>query len=160
PSGTLIRPRNGPMYRKTLAVLHVLGIGLALAGCPGGDDSNPTGLRPGGGDAGGPGGDGSLPDGELPAPTCDGGACNLVPTGLLDPSYTTTWNPGILKDTTGAALGPDGLPVRSQTCVSIPAQGGDATSAIQKALNDCKGKNQVVMLAAGTYNVSATIRIP
>src|ERR1700722_18771822 len=28
--------------------------------------------------------------------SCDGGPCNTVPAGLLDPAYTTTWNPGIL----------------------------------------------------------------
>jgi hypothetical protein len=154
------------LRRKTVAALRALGIGLLLVACPSSDDSSPSG--PGGGGPGGVGsdgggaggGDGSLADGEVPPATCDGGACNVVPPGLLDPSYTTTWNPGILKDITGAALGPDGLPVRSQTCASVPAQGGDATSAIQGALDGCKGKNQVVMLAAGTYNVSATIQIP
>ena len=34
--------------------------------------------------------------------------------GLLNPDYTTTWNPGILADTpTGKPLGADGLPVRT-----------------------------------------------
>src|SRR5262249_40575407 len=93
--------------------------------------------------------------------TCDGGACNVPPPGLLDPDFTTTWNPGILVDTpTGKPLGPDGLPVRADTCANVPAQGGDATSAIQSALDGCAGKNQVVTLAAGTYNVSATIQVP
>jgi hypothetical protein len=93
--------------------------------------------------------------------TCEGGACNSVPPGLLNPDYTTRWNPGILSDTpTGNALGPDGLPVRSATCATVTAQSGDATSAIQTALNGCKGKNQVVMLAAGTYSVSSTLSIP
>ena len=102
---------------------------------------------------GGPGSDGS-------APGCDG-PCNAPPAGLLDPAYTTTWNPGILADTpTGNPLGPDGLPVRTTTCASVPLQTGDATSAIQGALNGCSGKNQVVLLAAGTYSVSATIAVP
>jgi len=39
-------------------------------------------------------------------------------------------------------------------------QTGDATSAIQNALNGCAGKNQVVTLAAGTYKVSSTISVP
>jgi hypothetical protein len=103
------------------------------------------------GSGGGTGGDGS----------CDGGPCDVAPAGLLDPDYTTTWNPGILADTpTGAALGPDGLPVRNTICASVPAQGGDATAAIQGALNGCAGKHQVVALAAGTYTVSATIQVP
>jgi hypothetical protein len=112
-----------------------------------------------GGDGGGAGPDGSMNVDAGPA-TCNGGACNVIPAGLLDPSSTTTWNPGILKDKTGAALGPDGLPVRTQSCATVPAQGGDATSAIQNALDGCKGKDQVVLLAAGTYNVSATIQVP
>jgi hypothetical protein len=93
--------------------------------------------------------------------TCEGGACNAVPAGLLDPDYTTAWNPGILADTpTGKPLGPDGLPVRTTTCASVPAQSGDATAAIQNALDGCTGKNQVVQLAAGTYSVSAKIVVP
>jgi hypothetical protein len=94
------------------------------------------------------------------AHACHGGACNTVPPGLLDPDYTTKWNPGILSDTTGAALGSDNLPVRGTTCASVPAQGGDATSAIQSALTGCAGKNQVVALAAGKYTVSSTITVP
>jgi hypothetical protein len=93
--------------------------------------------------------------------TCDGGPCNSVPQGLLDPSYTTTWQPGILADTpTGHALGADGLPVRTTTCATVPLSSGDATSAIQTALDGCKGKDQVVMLAAGKYTVASTIHVP
>jgi hypothetical protein len=84
-----------------------------------------------------------------------------VPQGLLDADYTTKWNPGILADTpTGHALGVDGLPVRTTTCVAVPLSSGDATSAIQTALDGCQGKNQVVTLAAGKYAVSATIHVP
>jgi hypothetical protein len=105
-----------------------------------------------------PGGDTSSSGG---GNSCDGGPCNTVPAGLLDPAYTTTWNPGILADTpTGAPLGPDGLPVRATICASVAAQAGDATSAIQNALDGCQGKNQVVALAAGTYHVSAAIQVP
>src|SRR5580692_12519228 len=93
--------------------------------------------------------------------SCDGGPCDVAPPGLLDPDYTTTWNPGILADTpTGQPLGPDGLPVRTTTCATVPVQSGDATAAIQAALNGCQGKNQVVALAAGTYTVSSTIQVP
>ncbi len=109
-----------------------------------------SGSSSGGGSGGGSGGS-----------TCDGGACNQVPPGLLDPDYTTTWNPGILADKpTGAPLGADGLPVRTTTCATVPVQSGNATSAIQMALDGCAGKNQVVALAAGTYKVSSTIQIP
>jgi hypothetical protein len=50
--------------------------------------------------------------------------------------------------------------VRTTVCASVPTRTGDATSAIQTALNGCTGKNQVVSLAAGTYSVSATIQVP
>lgn len=92
---------------------------------------------------------------------CDGGPCNTPPPGLLNPDFTTQWNPGILADTpTGHPLGPDGLPVRSDVCMAVPSMGGDATSAIQGALDGCAGKHQVVTLAAGTYSISATLNIP
>jgi hypothetical protein len=109
---------------------------------------------------GGPGSDGASSSLDGSASSCDG-PCNEPPSGLLDPAYTTTWNPGIVADTpTGNPLGPDGLPVRTTTCVSVPVQTGDASTAIQTALDGCAGKNQVVMLAAGTYSVSATIVVP
>jgi hypothetical protein len=97
------------------------------------------------------------PDGQ----SCDGRACNVVPSGLLDPEYTTTWNPGILADTpTSKPLGPDGLPVRTAVCASVPVQSGDAIAAIRSALSGCAGKHQVVALAAGTFTVSSTIDVP
>jgi hypothetical protein len=128
---------------------------LAACGSPG---------AVGGGDSGSPpdgsSGDGFPPGADLATPKCDG-PCNQPPAGLLDPDFTTTWNPGILADTpTGNALGPDGLPVRTATCASVPAQSGDAHAAIQNALDGCQGKHQVVQLAAGTYNVSSTINVP
>jgi hypothetical protein len=85
----------------------------------------------------------------------------MPPPGLLDPSSTTTWNPGILADKpTGNPLGPDNLPVRTTICASVPAMSGDATTAIQNALMMCAGKHQVVSLAAGTYTVTNTITVP
>ena len=50
--------------------------------------------------------------------------------------------------------------MRNTICATVPAQSGDATKAIQDALNGCQGKNQVVMLAAGKYSVSSTISVP
>ena len=44
--------------------------------------------------------------------------------------------------------------------MTLPAQIGDATQAIQNALNGCAGKNQVVRLSAGIYKVSSTITVP
>jgi hypothetical protein len=123
------------------------------------DDSGVANGGPGS-DGAGPALDGTGPGSDGAGPGCDG-PCNAPPPGLFDPAYTTTWNPGILADTpTGNPLGPDGLPVRATTCASVPSQTGDATSAIQSALNGCRGKNQVVLLAAGKYSVSATIDIP
>jgi hypothetical protein len=106
--------------------------------------------------------DGSSAD-SCSSTTCGGSESGVGPTpaGLLDPAYTTQWNPGILTDTpTGSALGADGLPVRATTCISVPVTSGDATSVIQSALNGCEGKNQVVLLAAGTYSVSSTVNVP
>jgi hypothetical protein len=162
------------MSRRYTAVLACGALALAfVAGCGGGDDGAASSSS-GGGDDGAAGGDsGTQPgsdsgsndattaDVDAGPSTCDGGPCNVPPPGLLDPDFTTTWNPGILVDTpTGKPLGPDGLPVRTDTCANVPAQGGDATSAIQSALDGCAGKNQVVTLAAGTYTVSATIHVP
>ncbi len=113
----------------------------------------------GGGSGGGSGGGGSGTGGG--STTCDGGSCNLPPTGLLDPDYTTTWNPGILADTpTGAPLGIDDLPVRTTVCASVGPQSGDAAPAIQSALDGCKNKHQVVALSAGTYHVGSTLTVP
>jgi hypothetical protein len=111
---------------------------------------------------GGTGGGADLGDGGVTgdAAMCDG-PCNVPPPGLLNSDYTTTWQPGILTDSaTGNALGADGLPVRSTVCASVAAMSGDATTAIQSALDGCTGKHQVVSLAAGTFTVSSTIAVP
>ena len=63
-----------------------------------------------------------------------GGAA--VPTGLLDPDITTTWNPGILADTQlNMPLGADGLPVRTTVCAN-PKPGDD----LNAALAGCAGR--------------------
>lgn len=105
-----------------------------------------------------PGDSGVRPDAQ--ANPVDGGTGN-PPTDVLNPDYTTHWNPGILADVpTGAPLGPDRLPVRSASCAIVPAPSGDATAAIQGALDGCSGKHQVVQLAAGKYTVSQTLTVP
>jgi len=72
--------------------------------------------------------------------------------GLLNPEYTTTWNPGILADgQLHQALGSDGLPVRSTVCAS-PKPGDDLNAAIKAC-----PEGQVVQLAAGTYTVKETV---
>jgi hypothetical protein len=158
------------MSRTNRGRLAVSATALWLAfggGCS--SSSGGSGSGPSGGDAGsdGNGPDGRAPDGGADATRgsdgqthCDG-PCDKPPTGLFNPDYTTTWKPGILADTpTGHALGPDGLPVRTTMCASIPKMSGDATSAIQSALDSCEGKNQVVLLAAGTYTTSASLHVP
>ena len=82
------------------------------------------------------------------------GATGGAPAGLLDPTRTTTWNPGILTDgQLQMPLGPDGLPVRTTVCAT-PAPGADLNAAIKTC-----PEGQVVKLAAGTYTVSATVTL-
>ncbi len=71
---------------------------------------------------------------------------------LIDPSRTTTWNPGVLADTQlGLSLGGDRLPVRTTICAT-PSPGDNLSTAIA----NCP-EGQVVQLQAGTYTVSSTI---
>lgn len=121
-----------------------------------------------GGSATGSGGSSSGSSGKGGSPTSSGGDDNggmgetaggsdqpvAIPDGLLNPDYTTTWNPGILKDTQlNLPLGDDGLPVRSKVCAS-PKPGDD----LNAALDGCT-EGQVVELAAGKYTVSTTITL-
>ena len=104
---------------------------------------------------GGAGTSGTLPNDGGAGPTdCNGMPCNTAPEGLLNPEYTTNWNPGILADKQlNAPLGADGLPVRTMVCAS-PKPGDD----LNKAISGC-AEGQVVKLAAGTYKVSASVLI-
>src|ERR1700690_680435 len=87
------------------------------------------------------------------ATTGTGGGTS-IPSGLLDPNRTTTWNPGILADNQlHLPLGSDGLPVRSTVCAS-PKPGDDLNAAIMAC-----SEGQVVQLAAGTYTVSTTVTL-
>ena len=85
---------------------------------------------------------------------CNGAPCNTVPSGLLDPNITTTWNPGILTDSQlHLALGSDGLPARTTVCAN-PKPGDNLNTAIA----GCP-EGQVVQLAAGTYTISSTVTL-
>ncbi len=76
----------------------------------------------------------------------------MTPAGLLDPDYTTTWNPGILSDgQLNLPLGDDKLPVRTTVCAS-PKPGDDLNAAIKAC-----PEGQVIKLAAGTYTVKDTV---
>ena len=72
----------------------------------------------------------------------------------------TIWNPGILSDTTSAALGPEGLPIRNMVCATLSPSGADDTNQIQTALNKTSCLNQVVRLKPGTFHISRTLTIP
>ena len=80
-----------------------------------------------------------------------------VPAGLLNPDYTTKWNPGILADTEmNQALGADGLPVRTTICHTTALS---EAGSLQTILNGCAA-GTVVQLLAGTYTVPSTLYIP
>jgi len=121
-------------------------IALSLGGC----SSRKSDAAP---DEGSGGTSGALASG------IDGGPGGGIgtPAGLLNPDYTTTWNPGILADTqTGQPLGTDGLPVRTAICSTV--QPTDAVN-LQNTLNGC-ASGTVVQLLAGTYTVPSTIYVP
>jgi hypothetical protein len=142
------------------------GAGAVGAGGAAGSSAGVGGSLPNGGDAGtsnvggnagtstGAGGGIVGGAGAAGAATCDGGPCNVAPSGLLDPATTTTWNPGILNDDQQKQpLGADGLPVRTMVCAR-PMPGADLNAAIAAC-----PEGQVVQLAAGTYTVSKTVQI-
>jgi hypothetical protein len=80
-----------------------------------------------------------------------------IPAGLLNPDYTTTWNPGILVDSApNQPLGTDRLPVRTTVCRTV---GPSEVASLQTILGGCAA-GTVVELQAGTYTVSSTIYIP
>jgi hypothetical protein len=64
---------------------------------------------------------------------------------VIPPDRLTLWNPGL------NAVG--GIPSVSTIYKTLSPSGGDDTSTIQAALNSCPA-NQVVMLSAGTFNIS------
>jgi hypothetical protein len=113
-----------------------------------------SGGRVGSGGAGQGGWDGGMLAEAGGAQSCDGGACNAVPSGLLDPARTTTWSPGILVDNQlHLPLGVDGLPVRTTVCAS-PKPGDDLNAAIKAC-----PEGQVISLAAGTYTIAKVVTL-
>jgi hypothetical protein len=77
-----------------------------------------------------------------------------VAPGLLDPSRTTRWNPGILvDDQLHLPLGADGLPVR-RTVYASPKPGADLNSFLAAC-----PEGQVVQLAPGTYLVPSVVTL-
>jgi hypothetical protein len=121
-------------------------------GGSGGGRATGGGGRAAGGTSGGAGGTDAGSAGSSSG--CDGGACNALPDGLLDPAITTRWNPGILSDDAQQKpLGADGVPVRTTVCAS-PKPGDDLNAAIKAC-----PEGQVVQLAAGTYSASAVVTL-
>lgn len=77
-----------------------------------------------------------------------------VPSGLIDSSRATQWDPGILADMQQQiALGADGLPVRTKVCAAVKP-GDDIVAAIRSC-----PEGQVVELAAGKHTISSTLVI-
>jgi hypothetical protein len=83
------------------------------------------------------------------AQTCGGGGvanvCGDVNAGLIPQERRTVWNPGL------NAVG--GIPHRTTIYQTLSPSGGDDTAAIQAALDSCPD-NQVVQLAAGSFQIS------
>jgi len=57
------------------------------------------------------------------------------------------WNPGMMSQ--------GGVPARTTVCATLSPSGGDDSTAIQAALDNCPA-NQVVMLNAGTFTVNTS----
>ena len=138
PAGAPGAARRGLRRRRVVGVVRLgvrVGFGLELVGAT----ARPTADRP-----------------------ATGARATRCPPGLLNPDYTTQWNPGILADTpTGQALGAGRL-ARAHDDVRLGRRAerrrdlGDPDAPSTAA----QGKNQVVMLAAGTYSVSSTLTVP
>jgi len=78
-----------------------------------------------------------------PGPTSVGASANPG-SNLLPADRRTVWNPGI----------PGGIPNRTTVCATLRAPSGDATAAIQSALDACPN-GQVVQLTAGTFKIGS-----
>src|SRR6185437_3885192 len=91
----------------SLFVLFVGAASASFSGCKGPDSPATAGSGDGGEGASSGSGSGSIMSSSSGSgsgsscgtTTCNGGPCNDAPAGLLNPDYTTTWNPGILADT-------------------------------------------------------------
>ncbi len=70
-----------------------------------------------------------------------------VDAEILSPSRRINWDPGVRG----------GIPNRTTVFTTLPTSA--TASAIQSALNLCPS-NQVVQLSAGTYSISAQLKIP
>jgi hypothetical protein len=122
---------------------------VLVIGCSG-DVGSPGGSG-GSGGAGGMGGSGGMSGG---GGSGGSGGSGGVPSDLIPADRITAWNPGILSDTqNGMPLGADGLPQRTTVCATVNPGGN-----IQSAIDNCP-PGQVVVLSAGTFNVSATITL-
>jgi hypothetical protein len=171
--GRATRPAFEDNPRQRLAAAG-LGVALSFAACSSssgsgvdagqmgggaGDMSSGGSISSGGvvstggavGAGGAPAGGGAVGTGGTPGV---GGTTAPPPIGLLNPDYTTTWNPGIVVDgQLNQPLGNDGLPVRTTVCAS-PKPGDDLNAAIKAC-----PEGQVVQLAAGTYTVKDTVTL-
>jgi FG-GAP-like repeat len=88
------------------------------------------------------------------------GAAGGTVDSSIDASRMTNWNPGILSDTTGAALGLDNVPVRTTICATLSPSGSDDTANIQTALNNTACQNKVVLMNPGKFNISSPLTVP
>ena len=110
---------------------------MAAAGCGNGFAKADAGHADGASNPGS-GQDGSPP--HLVA-GCTSDACNSAPSGLLDPSTPRRGTRGSCPTRQqGIRSAPTSLPLRTALCASVPITSGDATSAIQNALNGCEGQ--------------------
>jgi hypothetical protein len=152
------------MRRTAAATFAAVLVSSLYPACSGGS-SSPAGSDAGGDDGGHGSSSGASSSGASSSGASSGGsssggdaatcgdACGPPPS-LVDPARVTAWNPGILADDpTGQPLGADGLPQRTTSCATV-APGGD----VQAAIDSCPA-GQVVVLAAGTFTVSATINL-